>query len=147
MIGRRRFEASTTLAAFYPWLPQHSSWCGLSCSLMLSEDAPTDRSAPPTQIAISRGGVETSWTSAETIAPLVVAVLGFAAFAYWEAKKATLPILPLRLFTCPTVSGSHIATFTSMAGQFIVLFYVPNFLQIVRGLSIVSDVPAGWCCT
>ena len=32
-----------------------------------------------------------------------------------------------------------------MAGQFIVLFYVPNFLQIVRGLSIVSDslIPAG----
>jgi predicted MFS family arabinose efflux permease len=115
---------------------------------MLSEDATTDRCAPPTQIAISRGGVETSWTSAETIAPLVIAVLVFAAFAYWEAKKAILPILPLRLFTCPTVSGSHIATFTSMAGQFIVLFYVPNFLQIVRGLSIVSDslIPPGWSC-
>ncbi|KAK9899688.1 MFS general substrate transporter [Cystobasidium minutum MCA 4210] len=84
-------------------------------------------------VAISRGGVEAPWTSPSILILICLSAVFYLCFSLWEVYAARMPIIPLRLFTQPTVIGVHLSTLTSLAANFIIIYYMPEFLQVVRG--------------
>ncbi|KZT23709.1 MFS general substrate transporter [Neolentinus lepideus HHB14362 ss-1] len=92
-------------------------------------------------IALTWGGVTYPWASAQVLVPLFLGVLVAAGFVVWEAKFAVLPIIPVHIFRHKTVTGVYICTLTNGMTFFAILYYVPQFLQLVRGSSpIYSSV-------
>lgn len=60
---------------------------------------------------ITTGGVLHSWLSAQTIVPLVIGVLGIAAFVVFEGRWARNPLMPLRIFSRRTAAAGYASTF------------------------------------
>lgn len=88
-------------------------------------------------IAISWGGSTFEWSSAGTIAPLVVGLVGLSIAGYWEAYQAKEPIMSHSLFQ----SFSGVATYACsgiqgflMFGQ---LYYIPFYFNAVLSYSHV----------
>jgi hypothetical protein len=79
------------------------------------------------------------WTSAQVLVPLILGVVIFAAFLYWEAHHAILPIVPVRLFRIKTVVGVLISTVMNGMAFFVVMYYIPQFVQLVRNSSAVTS--------
>ncbi|TFK49175.1 MFS general substrate transporter [Heliocybe sulcata] len=86
-------------------------------------------------IALTWGGVTYPWASAQVLVPLFLGVLVLAGFFVWEAKYAVLPIIPVHIFRHKTVSGVYICTLCNGMTFFAILYYVPQFLQLVKGSS------------
>lgn len=88
-------------------------------------------------VAISWGGSTFAWSSAGTIAPLIVGVAGLIAAGYWEAYQAKEPIMRHSLFH----SLSGVATYATSALQGLLMFgqlyYVPFYFNAVLGYSHV----------
>lgn len=86
-------------------------------------------------LALSWAGTTYSWTSAAVLAPLIIGILLGALFVVMEAKWIQLPLLPMNIFTNVTVSASMATTFANGVGFFVTLYYLPQYLQVVRGES------------
>ncbi|KAK2597793.1 hypothetical protein N8I77_012555 [Diaporthe amygdali] len=86
-------------------------------------------------IAISWGGTQFEWSSAATIAPLLVGAIGLLGTAAWEKYMAKEPFLKHSLF----YNVSAISTFICSAAQGLVLFgqlyYVPFYFMSVLAYS------------
>ncbi|EPQ54241.1 MFS general substrate transporter [Gloeophyllum trabeum ATCC 11539] len=80
-----------------------------------------------------RGGVTYPWLSAQVLVPLILGVIVLAGFVVWEARYAALPIVPVHIFKYRTVNGVYISTLLNGMTFFAVLYYVPQFLQLVQG--------------
>jgi EmrB/QacA subfamily drug resistance transporter len=86
----------------------------------------------------SLGGVSFAWLSAPVFIMGAVAVIAAAGFAVAE-RRAAEPVLPLRLF------GNRVFLTTSAVGlvigfaMFGSLTYLPQYMQIVRGVSPTSS--------
>jgi len=76
---------------------------------------------------------QVSWTSTSTLVALLVSVLLLAAFVLIEAKVATHPLVPLRLFQSRSVTGANLVMFCFGAGMFAMWFFLSLFLQQVLG--------------
>ncbi|EED14676.1 efflux pump antibiotic resistance protein, putative [Talaromyces stipitatus ATCC 10500] len=87
-------------------------------------------------IPLSRGGSTISWSSAQAIAMLVVGGFVILVFLAVEGKFASLPIMPLHLFTvdfsCNLLLIQNVLYGFVFWGN---LFYMPIYLQNVRGYS------------
>ncbi|TFK50126.1 MFS general substrate transporter [Heliocybe sulcata] len=84
-------------------------------------------------IALTWGGVTYSWTSAPVLVPLFLGVATLAVFILWEARYAKIPIVPVHIFRYRTVNGVYISTLLNGMTFFAVLYYIPQFLQLVHG--------------
>jgi len=73
-----------------------------------------------------------SWTSANTLAGLIVGGLALAAFVAVELRSAR-PLLELRVFRSRDFCLAIVASWTSVIALFGGIFLVPLFLQQVRG--------------
>lgn len=86
-------------------------------------------------IAISWGGTQFAWSSAQTLAPLIIGVAGLVGTAIWERYMAKEPFLPHSLF----YNTSAIAAFICSSFQGLVLFgqlyYVPMYFMSVLAYS------------
>ncbi|KAH9921048.1 major facilitator superfamily domain-containing protein [Fomitopsis serialis] len=80
--------------------------------------------------SVIRGGVSYGWVSAPVLVPLILGVVVYALFVFWEAKMAKFPIVPVFIFRYKTVVGVFIVTLMKY-----LLYYVPQYLQLVRGMS------------
>jgi EmrB/QacA subfamily drug resistance transporter len=78
------------------------------------------------------GGQTYAWGSPEVVGVAVGAVVLFAAFLVSE-RRATEPVLPLRLFRIHTVAVANLAMLFLGAVLFVVIIYVPLFAQGVLG--------------
>jgi EmrB/QacA subfamily drug resistance transporter len=100
-------------------------------------------------LACAWGGTTYPWGSAEVIGAAVVAVAGLLAFGLAE-RRATEPLLPLRLFKLRTVSVSTAASLLIGAVLFGVTIYVPVYTQEVLHSSatnsgvILIPLSLGW---
>ncbi len=79
-----------------------------------------------------------AWGSAQTIITLAVAAAFLLAFVVIEARLATHPLMPLRLFKSRAVSGANIAIFLLGAAMFAMWFFLTLYLQQVLGYSACS---------
>lgn len=82
-------------------------------------------------IAISWGGTQFEWSSAATIAPLIIGAVGLAGTAAWEKYMAKEPFLRHSLF----YNVSAISTYICSAVQGLILFgelyYIPFYFMSV----------------
>jgi EmrB/QacA subfamily drug resistance transporter len=76
-----------------------------------------------------------AWSSAQTIITLVVAAVLLAAFVLIEARLATHPLMPLRLFKSRFVTGANVVMFLFGAAMFAMWFFLTLYLQQVLGYS------------
>lgn len=86
-------------------------------------------------ISISWGGSQFSWTSVQTIAPLVIGVAGLVGTWAWERFGAREPFLKHTLFN----NASAVATYVCGAAQGLIIFgqlyYIPLYFMAVLGFS------------
>jgi EmrB/QacA subfamily drug resistance transporter len=76
-----------------------------------------------------------AWGSSQTIITLVVAAVLLAAFVLIEARLATHPLMPLRLFKSRSVTGANVVMFLLGAAMFAMWFFLTLYLQQVLGYS------------
>ncbi|KIK56164.1 hypothetical protein GYMLUDRAFT_47377 [Collybiopsis luxurians FD-317 M1] len=81
------------------------------------------------------GGVTFPWGSAVVLGPLCAGIVAAGIFCFWEAKVAKLPLIPMYIFRHMTVVGVYICMFINGFVFFSLLFYLPQFFQVLLGYS------------
>ncbi|KAH7016532.1 major facilitator superfamily domain-containing protein [Microdochium trichocladiopsis] len=89
-------------------------------------------------IAISWGGVQYSWTSAPTLAPLVAGVCGLAATLFLETRVKTSPFLHLRLFRSVRTTAPYVCGLLQGLLLYGQLYYIPFYFQSVKGFTALE---------
>ncbi|KZP00130.1 iron permease [Calocera viscosa TUFC12733] len=80
-------------------------------------------------IALTRGGVEVSWTSAQTLVPLILGLIGLIGFFVYEANWASEPTIPFDLLSNRTSTAGYLTTFFHSVIATTIIFYMPIFFQ------------------
>jgi len=76
------------------------------------------------------------WASPIVVAMFVIGICFLIAFAFWERKLATIPLLPYNLLLDRTVFGACLLC-TCLFGSYAVWnSYFGSYLQVVQGLSV-----------
>lgn len=90
-------------------------------------------------IPITGGGSTYPWNSTIVIAMFVVGGVLFFVFLLVEAKFATLPMVPLRIFKSPLVCLILLSNFFFGMLYFGFLYYAPYYYQMVKGKDMVGS--------
>jgi MFS family permease len=80
---------------------------------------------------------DSGWTSAAVIAPLALSFLTILSFVVIE-RRASAPIVPLRIFRSPAVSLSQVVIVSLMAAFFGWFFFSPLYMQRVLGFDALQ---------
>ena len=78
-----------------------------------------------------------AWGSTSTLLVLAASVALLGAFVLIEARVASHPLVPLRLFRVRSVTGANLVMFCFGAGMFAMWFFLSLYLQQVLGYSPV----------
>jgi EmrB/QacA subfamily drug resistance transporter len=89
-------------------------------------------------LATQLGGITYPWASGQIIGLFVLGALVLAGFALREAV-APEPILPLGLFRLRIFTVSNIISFVSGVAMFGALAFLPQYLQLVHGVSATES--------
>lgn len=89
-------------------------------------------------VALNYGGQALPWDSALVLSTLLVGVALCFGLVLYEWKVARIPIIPLKTFKNRTVAGVYAVTFALGAANFIPLFYIPQYFQVVRGFTAIN---------
>jgi EmrB/QacA subfamily drug resistance transporter len=80
---------------------------------------------------------DAGWTSPAVLAPVILALALAAAFVQVE-RRASAPIVPLRIFRSPAVSLSQVIIVALMAAFFGWFFFSPLYMQRVLGFGALQ---------
>lgn len=84
-------------------------------------------------LALTYGGAEHPWSSWRVILPLVLGILGTAAFLFVESSKLIPePTMPLRLFSNRTSLAAFGITFIHAILTYWISYFLPVYFQSVR---------------
>ncbi|CDR88702.1 uncharacterized protein SPSC_05534 [Sporisorium scitamineum] len=86
-------------------------------------------------LGLNWGGQQYSWTSPHVLVTLILGAVMYIGFAIVEAKVAALPLIPMRLFQIGTVCSVLVQTVCTGGIFYLLLFFVPQFTQVVKGYS------------
>ena len=86
-------------------------------------------------LGLNWGGQQYAWNSPQVLVTMILGVCLFVVFAVVEARVAKLPLVPMRLFKIGTVSSVLVQTVCSGGIFYLLLFFVPQFTQVVKGYS------------
>ncbi|GAW16536.1 hypothetical protein ANO14919_059660 [Xylariales sp. No.14919] len=86
-----------------------------------------------TVLAINSGGILWPWTSQQVLSTLIIGGILFFAFIAIEAYLATIPIMPLRLFTTRSRCLLLVIGFLSDSAWQVTQYFVPLYFQTLRG--------------
>jgi EmrB/QacA subfamily drug resistance transporter len=89
-------------------------------------------------LATQSGGTDYPWGSWQIVGLFVLGALGIVAFVLREAT-APEPILPLGLFRLQIFTVSNIIAFVSGVAMFGALAFLPQYLQLVHGVSATKS--------
>jgi EmrB/QacA subfamily drug resistance transporter len=89
-------------------------------------------------LVASWGGTQYTWNSAPVISLAVVSLVALAALIYVE-RRATEPIVPLRLFTDRNFTLAQILRFLAGVGMVVAANFLPQYMQLVQGASPVES--------
>ncbi|KAK4038322.1 aminotriazole resistance protein [Parachaetomium inaequale] len=78
------------------------------------------------------------WSTPYEIALLILSVLHFLAFCYWETRVAKEPILPFNLWNAPSFGILMLAIFFSFMSLGIYFWYMNIYMQTIRGDSLIQ---------
>jgi EmrB/QacA subfamily drug resistance transporter len=77
---------------------------------------------------------DVGWTSAEILGSLAVGLLLLASFVWWE-RRATEPMVPLRMFASREFAIGNLTTYFLHGATFAAAFFVTQEFQLARGYS------------
>jgi len=77
------------------------------------------------------------WTATSTLVVLAAAAVLLVAFVLVEARVASHPLVPLRIFRVRSVTGANLVMFCFGVGMFAMWFFLSLYLQQVLGYSPV----------
>lgn len=86
-------------------------------------------------IWVSLAGSQFAWASTTTAILVAAGVLTIAAALYVEAKVATEPVIPLRLFKDRTTALATLASVMIGVAMFGATVYLSQYFQLARGMS------------
>src|SRR4030042_4687077 len=95
-------------------------------------------SVVPLMLALSWGGVEYAWDSAEIIGMFIFSAVALV-LLIWVESRSKEPIIPLEIFKDRIVSISSVFLFLTAAGMFGSIIFIPLFFQGVLGASATSS--------
>lgn len=78
------------------------------------------------------------WSSPYEIALLVVSLVHFAAFSYWETRVAKEPILPFDIWRSPSFGRLLLAILFAFMGLGIFFWYMNLYMQTINGDSLIT---------
>jgi MFS family permease len=78
------------------------------------------------------------WNSPYEITLLIIALIHFAAFAYWEIKVAEEPILPFNIWKAPSFGLLMLTIFFSFMSLGIFFWYMNIYMITIRGDSLIT---------
>ena len=84
-------------------------------------------------LGISWGGVQYSWSSYQTLLPILLGVVGSVGFFLYEEYMAAEPIVPTRVFKNLNSSASYINTVLHGIIVLSLVFYLPLYYEGVKG--------------
>ncbi|TVY37590.1 Efflux pump [Lachnellula subtilissima] len=94
-------------------------------------------------MAVSWGNVMFPWSSWQTLVPVILGVVGLAAFVVYEAKVPVDPITRIAIFKQRTALISYLGTFLHGVILWCLLYYMPLYYECVKGYSpTISGVAA-----
>jgi predicted MFS family arabinose efflux permease len=86
----------------------------------------------------SWGGDQYRWGSPQIVALIAAALVALVAFL-WRERRASDPVLPLRLFRDPVFVVVSVALFIATLSLFAAIVFLPVFLQLVTGASATGS--------
>lgn len=89
-------------------------------------------------VPITWGGVMYSWSSWRTLVPLSLGTAGASALCLYEARVATVTLLPLALFRNVTASISYFGIFIHGMVLWSMLYYLPLYFQGVQSYNPIA---------
>ncbi|KAK7702337.1 hypothetical protein SLS64_009628 [Diaporthe eres] len=78
------------------------------------------------------------WDSPYEITLLIVSILHFAGFCYWESRVAKQPILPFNIWNSPSFGTLMTAIFFAFMSLGIYFWYMNIYMQTIRGDSLIK---------
>ncbi|CAD0084135.1 unnamed protein product [Aureobasidium vineae] len=93
-------------------------------------------------IGISWGGTEYSWSSATTLCPLVLGLVGVVCTIVYEMKYASTPFLQISIFHNRSAITAYICTVLTGLSIYATLYYLVLWLVAVKK---ISEIMAGVC--
>ena len=92
-------------------------------------------------IGLVEGGTDEDhkWSSFRIIVPIVLGVVGWAAFHVHQATFASFPSVPARLFANRTSVIAYGLTFTSSVVLQATAYFFPVYLQAVQGTTVLES--------
>ncbi|KAI5270348.1 putative efflux pump antibiotic resistance protein [Aureobasidium subglaciale] len=93
-------------------------------------------------IGISWGGTEYSWSSATTLCPLILGLLGVLCTITYEMKCARMPFLRTSIFHNRSTIAACVCTVLMAFSVYATLYYLVLWLLAVKGM---SEIMAGVC--
>ncbi|KAN0061340.1 hypothetical protein ACQY0O_006187 [Thecaphora frezii] len=93
-------------------------------------------------LGLNQGGQTLPWNDPQVLGTLISGAGLYLVFIFVEAKVALLPLVPMRLFRNMTVAAVMTQTLASGGIFYLLLFFVPQYAQVVKGY---SGVLAGIC--
>lgn len=84
-------------------------------------------------LGISWGGVRYSWSSYQTILPIILGVVGSVGFFFYEEYVPVEPIVPTKVFKNLNCSASYVNTIIHSILVLCLVFYLPLYYEGVKG--------------
>lgn len=91
-------------------------------------------------VGITWGGVQYAWDSWPTVIPISLGLFGLLVFAFWEARCAKIPLLPLEIFENMDTNIAYFINFVHGIILWAVVYYMPLFFE---GAKYSSPIMAG----
>jgi MFS family permease len=84
-------------------------------------------------MGISSGGVQYAWPSWHIIVPIVIGLLGFVGFYFYEELVAVEPIVPTRIFKTRNAMAGYLNTILHNMIVLTLVYFLPLYYQGVKG--------------
>ncbi|KAI7966323.1 hypothetical protein MJO29_002071 [Puccinia striiformis f. sp. tritici] len=86
-------------------------------------------------LGLTWAGVRYPWSSQQVVIPLCFSAPTAGLFVIWKWKFASIPVMPLRIFTSPIVCGVLLTQAVNGWAGLSLTFYLPQFYQLIYGYS------------
>ncbi|KAF2845032.1 carbohydrate-binding module family 13 protein [Plenodomus tracheiphilus IPT5] len=90
-------------------------------------------------LSLTWAGGEYSWSSVHVISTLVIGIFVMIAFALWQWKGTSVPLVPVEIFKSKVVNGAALTMFVNGWNFLVQVYYIPTFYQLVYGYSAVKS--------
>ncbi|GJJ10965.1 hypothetical protein Clacol_005194 [Clathrus columnatus] len=84
-------------------------------------------------IALTDGGVNDPWPSANILSPLIIGLVGLIVFLVYEARFAKNPLVPWGILANRTSASGYAQTFLLPVTSLAVIYYLPVYFQACKG--------------